>query len=93
MPPGALSNAEIRRLKAEAQWLEPAARIGKAGLTPTVLAGIKQALAARELIKIRFDHDRAERDVLAGQVAEATGAELIWQVGKVAIYYRPKPAA
>jgi RNA-binding protein YhbY len=28
--------------------------------------------------------------VLAGKIAEATGAALIMQVGKVAVYYRPK---
>jgi RNA-binding protein YhbY len=45
------------------------------------------------LIKIRFDRDRNERDVLAGKVAEATGAALIMQVGKVAVYYRQKAPA
>ena len=87
-----LTNAEIRKLKAEAQHLEPVVRVGKSGLTPTVVQSIEQALAARALIKVRFDHDRNERDVLAGTVASTTGAALIMQVGKVAIYYRPKLA-
>ena len=87
-----LTNPEIRKLKAEAQHLEPVARVGKSGLTPAVLAGIEQALAARVLIKIRFfDHERDERDVLAAEIARATGAALIMQVGKVAVFYRPKP--
>lgn len=86
-----LSNPEIRRLKAEAQHLEPVARVGKAGLTPAVLAGIEQVLATRPLIKIRFEHDRDERDVLAAQIAKTTQSALIMQVGKVAVYYRPKP--
>lgn len=86
-----LTNPEIRRLKAEAQHLEPVVRVGKGGLTGAVLQTIEQALTARELIKIRFDHDREERDALAGKVAEATGAALITQVGKVAVFYRPKP--
>jgi RNA-binding protein len=88
-----LTNPELRKLKAAAQRLEPVGRVGKAGLTEAVLAGIEQALAARELIKIRFDHDRDERDAWAGQVAKATGAALIMQVGKVAVFYRPKPPA
>lgn len=88
-----LTNAEKRQLKATAQHLEPVARVGKAGLTPTVLASIEQVLAARELIKVRFEHDRDERDVLIAQVAEATQSALIMQVGKVAVYYRPKPPA
>jgi len=91
MQPPSLNHAEIRKLKAAAQRLAPVARVGKSGLTPAALAGIEQALAARELIKVRFAHDRAERAVLAGRVAGATGAALIWQVGKVAVFYRPQP--
>jgi RNA-binding protein len=83
-----MTNPEIRRLKAAAQHLEPIVRVGKAGLTPAVLQGIETALAARELIKIRLDHDRDERDVLAARVAASTGAALIMQVGKVAVFYR-----
>ena len=86
-----LTSPEIRKLKAAAQHLDPVVRVGKGGLTATVLQSIEQALAARELIKIRFDYDREERDVLAVQIAQATGAALIMQVGKVAVYYRPKP--
>jgi RNA-binding protein len=86
-----LTNPELRRLKAEAQHLEPVVRVGKSGLTPAVLATIEQALAMRQLIKIRFDHGRDERDVLAGIVVEMTGATLIMQVGKVAVFYQPQP--
>ena len=88
-----LTNPEIRKLKAKGQLLEPLVRIGKAGLTPAVLQAIEAALNAHELIKIRFSHERDERDELAGQIGVATGAALIMQVGKVAVFYRPKPAA
>ncbi len=88
-----MTNAEIRRLKAEAQHLEPVVYIGKSGWTAAVVESIEQALRSRELIKIRFDHDRDERALLAGKVGEATGAALIMQVGKVAVFYRPKPGA
>jgi RNA-binding protein len=84
----ALTSQEKRKLKAEAQHLEPVTRVGKAGLSAAVIASVEQALTARKLIKIRFDHDRDERDALAAELATATGAELIWQVGKVAVYYR-----
>ena len=87
-----MTNPEIRKLKAEAQRLEPVVYVGKSRLTAAVLQSLDVALRARGLIKIRFDHDRDERDVLAGKVAESTGAALIMQVGKVAVYYRPKPA-
>lgn len=85
-----LTNPEIRKLKAAAQHLEPVVRVGKAGVTPAVLASIEQTLTARKLIKIRFDHERDERDLLAAEIAKATDAALIMQVGKVAVYYRSK---
>ncbi len=88
-----MTNAEIRKLKAAGQHLEPVVHVGKSGWTAAVLKSVEQALRSRELIKIRFDHDRDKRAVLAGKVGEATGAELIVQVGKVAVFYRPKPGA
>ena len=84
-----MTNAEIRKLKAEAQHLEPVVRVGKSGYSPAVLHSIQQALGARELIKIRFEQDREDRDLLAVQIAQDTGAALIMQVGKVAVFYRP----
>jgi len=88
-----LTNPEIRKLKAAAQRLEPVVRVGKGGLTEAVLQSVEQALRAQDLIKIRFDHDRDERDVLAIKIAEATGGALIMQVGKVAVFYRPEKKA
>ena len=73
--------------------MEPVVRVGKSGLTPSVVQAIEQALNSHALIKIRFDHDRDERKALARQVVDATGAALIMQVGKVAVFYRPKPDA
>jgi len=83
-----LSSAEIRKLKARAQHLDPVVRVGKSGLTGVVLRAIEQALAGRELIKIRCDHERDERNALVGKIAEHTGAVLIMQVGKVAVFHR-----
>ncbi len=88
-----MTNAEIRKLKAEAQRLAPVVHVGKSGLMPAVLHSIQQAFDSRELIKIRFIQDRDEREMLAGKILEATGATLIMQVGKVAVLYRPKPVA
>ncbi len=86
-----LTGPEKRKLKAQAHHLEPVVQIGKSGLTAAVLASIEQALAARQLIKVRLDRERDERDLLAAEIATATRATLIMQVGKVAVFYRPKP--
>lgn len=83
--------ARLKELKARAQLLEPIVRVGKAGLSDAVVIEIESALKSRELIKIRFDHERDERAALAGRILEITGAQLVMQVGKVAVFYRPKP--
>ena len=87
-----MTNSEIRKLKAAGQHLEPIVRVGKAGLTSAVLQSIDQALTARQLIKVRLDKERDERAILADQIATDTGATLIMQVGKVAVFHRPLPA-
>jgi RNA-binding protein len=84
---------KLRELKAQGQLLPPVVHVGKLGLTPAVLAETDRALSSRELIKIRFEHDRDERAQLAEQIVAATGARLVQQVGKVAVFYRPKPPA
>lgn len=88
-----MTNSEIRKLKAAAQHLEPLVRVGKAGLTGAVLQSLEQALTARQLVKVRLEKERDERDALAAQIVTDTGATLIMQVGKVAVFYRPRPAA
>lgn len=92
MPHLNLSNAELRPLKARAQHLDPVVRIGKGGLSESVQRALDQALNSHELVKVRMDHDRDERDVLVAQILELTGAAKVMQVGKVAVFYRPKPS-
>ncbi len=75
-------------LRALAQELDAVAQVGKAGLTPALKAEVDRALTDHELIKVRFMTHRGEREPLARELAEATGAEVIQVIGNVAILYR-----
>ena len=86
-----LSSKEIRGLKARAQLLPPAVKLGKQGLSPEFVAALDHALTHHELVKVRFDEFKAERKQLAPLMAERTGSRFIWMVGHVAVFYRPKP--
>ncbi|MDB6113015.1 MAG: putative RNA-binding protein containing domain, ribosomal protein [Pedosphaera sp.] len=88
-----LSNAEIRKLKAQAQRLEPTFKVGKAGLSDGFVKSIDEAFAYRELIKVKFVEFKEEKKTLAPELAEKTRSELIMRVGNVAVLYRRKPAA
>jgi RNA-binding protein len=87
-----LSNAEIRKLKAQAQRLEPTFKVGKAGLSDGFVKSIDEAFAYRELIKVKFVEFKEEKKTLAPELAEKTRSELIMRVGNVAVLYRRKPA-
>ncbi len=86
-----LTNAEIRCLKAQAQRLKATLKLGKEGLSPAFLAALNDALAHRELVKVKFDEFKEQKKELAPRLAEKTGSHLVTRVGNVVVLYRRKP--
>lgn len=90
--PVPLTPRERTRLKARAHALEPAVRVGNAGLTDKVAAEVNRALAAHELIKVRVDAaDRDAREALCEVICARADAAAVQRVGKVLVLWRPKP--
>ena len=85
-----LTNAEIRKLKARGQLLEPMLKVGKAGLSEGFLKSVDEALAHHELIKVKFADFKEEKKTLAPLLAEKTASHLVMRVGNVAVLYRKK---
>jgi RNA-binding protein len=83
-----LTSADRARLRSAAHGLEPVVLIGRDGLTPTVVRAVHEALAGRELIKVRLVGGREERARLACVVAERAEASLVGTIGRIAILYR-----
>jgi RNA-binding protein len=88
--PKLLNNVEKRDLKARAQRLEPAIRLGRGGASDSFLKGLDEALSLHGLVKVRFTDFKEEKKTLAPEIAEKTGSALVMRVGHVAVYYRPK---
>lgn len=86
-PRGAL----LRRLKGRAQLLEPVVKVGKAGLSPEFFTALEEALARHELVKVKFEHLKEQKKVLAPELATRTRSHLIQRVGNVAVLYRQRP--
>ncbi len=82
----------MRALKARAQLLEPILKLGKSGVSAGFLAALDQALTDHELVKIRFDEFKEQKKVLAPQIAERTGSQLVMRVGHVAVFHRARQA-
>lgn len=78
--------------RAEAHHLDPVVLIGSDGLTPAVRKEIDAALKAHGLIKVRvFGDDRLAREKIYDDVADELGAAQIQHIGKLLVFWRPKP--
>ncbi|HEX2059703.1 MAG TPA: ribosome assembly RNA-binding protein YhbY [Thermoanaerobaculia bacterium] len=86
-----LTSKQRQFLKGLAHPLAPVVRVGKGGVTESVVAETKKSLHSHELIKVRIDvDDSKERKAAAAQLAEAADAHLAATVGKIAILYRER---
>lgn len=85
----ALTPKQRKYLKALAHHRKPVVHLGNAGITEAVLAEIGQALDFHELLKIRLPGgERDQRHVLVERICAATGADLVQEIGRVAVVYR-----
>lgn len=87
----ALTPKQRQFLKGLAHPLSPVVRVGKAGVSPTVIAETKRSLQAHELVKVRVETDDSEtRQELADKLAAETDSHLAGIIGKTAILYRER---
>jgi RNA-binding protein len=86
-----LTGKQRQYLKGLAHPLSPIVRVGKGGVTDSVIAETRKSLESHELIKVRIDVDESkERKELAERLAGETDAQLAGTIGKIAILYRPR---
>lgn len=86
----ALTPKQRKYLKGLAHPLEPVVRVGRGGVTESVIAETVRSLEAHELIKVRIDAEGADRRTLAAKLAEACGADVAGEVGKIAMLYKAR---
>ena len=87
-----MDKIDEKTLKKMAMTLEPAVRVGKNGLTDSVITEIDKHLKKKKIIKIKMlsafvgDNDKKE---IAKQIAEKTRSKLVQAVGFTITIYRP----
>lgn len=87
-----LSPLERQALKARAHHLDAVVMIGDAGLTPSVLREIDNALRTHELIKVRvLGDDRDARAAMYAEMCTELAATPVQSIGKLLVLFRPKP--
>lgn len=85
-----MTNKQRAFLSSMANNLDAILQIGKASLTPEVVASVDEALAKRELIKISVLKNCMDDPKELGQmVAERTHSQVVRVIGKKIILYRP----
>ena len=76
-------------LKSIAMTTEPILQIGKSSLTPEFTQSAKEALEARELIKISvLQNCMDDPKEIAHVLAERTGSQVVQVIGKKIVLYK-----
>jgi RNA-binding protein len=76
-------------LKSLAMKMDPIFQIGKSSITPSQIEAIREALEARELIKISVLKNCADDpNELAQVVAERTHSQVVQVIGKKIVLYK-----
>ncbi|HIG20369.1 MAG: RNA-binding protein [Methanobacteriota archaeon] len=83
-----------KRLKKEAlnPFLEVTIRVGKSGLTDSVVDELDSQLKSRTMVKAKLNRgladDSADRKDMWQMLAEQTSSKLILMRGNIAVFYR-----
>ncbi len=83
-----LSGAQKKYLRGRGHGLKPVVRIGRAGLSDSVLDSLEEALESHELVKVKFtDHLDRKRE-LAAEINDRLDSVQIGAIGHVVIFFR-----
>lgn len=85
-----LTSKQRKELEKVAHDLQPVVIVGGAGVTDGVMDMIDKSLAAHELIKVKFNEYKDEKQELTQEICEKTDATLVRIIGNIAILYREK---
>jgi RNA-binding protein len=85
-----LSNSQIKFLRTLAHHRNPMLWIGASGVTESVITELDITLNTHELVKVKIlNDDREQRKLIIDAIINASGANKIQTIGKMAILYRP----
>ena len=83
-----LTSKQRKNLEKLAHDLQPVVIVGGAGVTDGVISMVDNSLAAHELIKVKFNEYKDEKQELTTELCARTDATLVRIIGNVAILYK-----
>jgi len=86
----ALSGAEKSKLRGRGQLMDAHVKIGREGVTQTVIAEIRRHFKSQDLVKVRFvGSDRDQRAAFCPELGRTTDSVWVGSVGATALFYQP----
>jgi RNA-binding protein len=87
--PPPLRGKQRRYLRGLGVNMDPVVFVGKDGITGALLAEIDAVVTKRELVKVRLlDSVEGDRKVVARELAERAGTELVQVLGRTVLLFR-----
>jgi len=83
-----LTPKQKRKLRALAHELDPVILIGHQGLTDAVIKSIAVYIEANELVKVKFNKFKEEKDDFCQVIEQKAQCFLAGRVGNVGIFYK-----
>lgn len=85
-----LSGEQRRHLRSLAHDLHPVVQVGQRGMSENLVENFEAQILAHELIKVKV-HSSGAMDEVARAFHDATGAQLVQEIGKILVFYKPHP--
>jgi RNA-binding protein len=87
-----LTSKQKSYLKSMGSTMDSVVQIGKGGISPTVIDSVRDALIARELIKVRvLPNCLTEPKDAINELADQTNADLVQVIGRNGLLYKRNP--
>ncbi|KKD43846.1 ribosome assembly RNA-binding protein YhbY [Listeria seeligeri] len=84
-----LTATQKRFLRKEAHSIQPIFQVGKGSVSPNLIIQVKEALEARELIKISIlQNCEEDKQTVAEKISSRTGADIVQVIGRTIILYK-----
>jgi RNA-binding protein len=84
-----LTGKQKRFLRSQAHHMDPIFQVGKGGINDHMVKSITEALEVRELLKVSIlNNNDDDKNAVAEELAESTGAELVQLIGKTVVLYK-----
>ncbi|MYL24854.1 ribosome assembly RNA-binding protein YhbY [Vreelandella massiliensis] len=89
-----LSQAQKKAFRSIGHYLNPVVTVSENGVSDNLLAELERALRDHELIKVKLAlPEREDRAAMLVELLNASQAEQVQSIGKVALLYRHNPQA